>query len=68
MLWNKTSNPALMCTAVGQVSVLAVSTMPNVGFMERLAMPVLNDREVMSKIAVPVVSDPGPAVVGTGPT
>jgi hypothetical protein len=41
--------------------------MPNVGFMARLAMPVLNDREVMSKIAVPVVSDPVPAVVGTGP-
>jgi hypothetical protein len=54
-----------MCTAVGQLSVLAVSTMPKAGFMERLAIPVLKDRDVMSKMAVPVVSDPVPAVVGT---
>jgi hypothetical protein len=38
---------------------------PNVGLRARLAMPVLNDIEVMSRIAVPVVSDPVPAVVGT---
>ena len=46
--------------------MFAVSTMPKVGFMARLAIPVLNDRDVISKIAVPVVSDPVPAVVGTG--
>jgi hypothetical protein len=39
--------------------------MPRVGFIARFAMPVLNDREVMSRIAVPVVSEPVPAVVGT---
>ena len=39
--------------------------MPRVGFIARLAMPVLKDREVISRIAVPVVSDPVPAVVGT---
>lgn len=39
--------------------------MPRVGFRAREAMPVLNEREVMSKIAVPVVSEPVPAVVGT---
>ena len=46
--------------------MLRVSTMPSVGFSAREAMPVLNDFEVMSKIAVPVVSEPVPAVVGTG--
>jgi hypothetical protein len=54
-----------MCTAVGHVSVLNVSTIPRVGFNARLAMPVLKDLEVMSRIAVPVVSEPVPAVVGT---
>jgi hypothetical protein len=54
-----------MCTAVGQDSVLKVSTIPSVGFNARLAMPVLKDLEVMSRIAVPVVSEPVPAVVGT---
>lgn len=54
-----------MCTAVGQESVLRVSTIPRVGFIARLAIPVLNDLDVMSRIAVPVVSDPVPAVVGT---
>ena len=64
-LWKSTSRPALMCTAVGQDSVLNVSTTPRVGFNARLAMPVLKDLEVMSSIAVPVVSEPVPAVVGT---
>lgn len=64
-LWKRTSRPALMCTAVGQDSVLKVSTIPRVGFNARLAMPVLKDLEVMSRIAVPVVSEPVPAVVGT---
>lgn len=64
-LWKSTSRPALMCTAVGQDSVLNVSTIPRVGFNARLAMPVLKDLEVMSRIAVPVVSEPVPAVVGT---
>lgn len=54
-----------MCTAVGHESVLYVSTMPSVGLMEREAMPVLKESEVMSRIAVPVVSEPVPAVVGT---
>jgi hypothetical protein len=54
-----------MWTAVGQVSVLSVSTIPRTGFIARLAMPVLKFLEVMSKIAVPVVSEPVPAVVGT---
>ena len=45
--------------------VLRVSTIPNVGFIARLAMPVLKDLLVISKIAVPVVSEPVPAVVGT---
>jgi hypothetical protein len=45
--------------------VLYVSTMPSMGLRARLAIPVLNDIEVMSRIAVPVVSDPVPAVVGT---
>ena len=54
-----------MCTAVGHESVLRVSTMPRVGFIARLAIPVLKDLDVMSRIAVPVVSDPVPAVVGT---
>ncbi len=39
--------------------------MPSIGFIARLAIPVLKDIEVMSRIAVPVVSDPVPAVVGT---
>jgi hypothetical protein len=64
-LWKSTSRPALMCTAVGQDSVLNVSTIPRVGFNARLAMPVLKDLEVISRIAVPVVSEPVPAVVGT---
>ena len=34
--------------------------------MARLAIPVLKDLEVMSRMAVPVVSEPVPAVVGTG--
>lgn len=38
--------------------------MPRSGFIARLEMPVLNERDVMSRIAVPVVSDPVPAVVG----
>ncbi len=38
-----------MCTAVGHVSVLNVSTIPRVGFNARLAMPVLKDLEVMSR-------------------
>jgi len=54
-----------MCTAVGQVSVFSVSTIPRTGFIARLAIPVLKLLEVMSKIAVPVVSEPVPAVVGT---
>ena len=45
--------------------VLRVSTIPNTGFIARLAMPVLKDIEVISRIAVPVVSEPVPAVVGT---
>lgn len=43
-----------------------VSTIPSMGFIARLAMPVLNDIDVMSRMAVPVVSEPVPAVVGTG--
>jgi len=54
-----------MCTAVGHVSVFRVSTIPKMGFIARLAIPVLKFLEVMSKIAVPVVSEPVPAVVGT---
>ena len=54
-----------MCTAVGQVSVFRVSTIPRTGFIAWLAIPVLKFLEVMSKIAVPVVSEPVPAVVGT---
>ena len=54
-----------MCTAVGQVSVFSVSTIPRMGFIARLAIPVLKFLEAMSRIAVPVVSDPVPAVVGT---
>ena len=54
-----------MCTAVGQVSVFSVSTIPRTGFIARLEIPVLKFLEVMSKIAVPVVSEPVPAVVGT---
>ena len=54
-----------MCTAVGQVSVFSVSTIPRTGFIARLAIPVLKFLEVMSRIAVPVVSEPVPAVVGT---
>lgn len=83
MLWNKTSRPALICTAVGHDSVLSVSygqnfqfcgvgcfegeintTIPRTGFIARLEIPVLKDREVMSRMAVPVVSEPVPAVVG----
>jgi hypothetical protein len=64
-LWKSTSRPALICTAVGQDSVLNVSTTPRLGFNARLAMPVLKDLEVISRIAVPVVSEPVPAVVGT---
>lgn len=56
-----------MWTAVGQLSVLYVSTIPRVGFIMRLAIPVLKDMDGMSKIAVPVVSEPVPAVVGTIP-
>lgn len=33
--------------------------------MARFAIPVLNERDVISRIAVPVVSEPVPAVVGT---
>jgi hypothetical protein len=40
--------------------------MPSIGLRARLAMPVLNFLEGISNIAVPVVSDPVPAVVGTG--
>jgi len=54
-----------MCTAVGQVSVFSVSTIPRTGFIARLEIPVLKFLEVISNIAVPVVSDPVPAVVGT---
>jgi len=54
-----------MCTAVGQVSVFRVSTIPRTGFIARLAIPVLKLFEVISNIAVPVVSEPVPAVVGT---
>ncbi len=39
--------------------------MPKTGFIARLAIPVLNERDVISRIAVPLVSDPVPAVVGT---
>ena len=39
--------------------------MPRTGFIARLAIPVLNERDVISRMAVPVVSDPVPAVVGT---
>lgn len=42
-----------------------VSTIPSVGFIARLAIPVLKLSEVMSRMAVPVVSEPVPAVVGT---
>ena len=45
--------------------VFNVSIMPSMGFIARLAIPVLNAIEVISRIAVPVVSDPVPAVVGT---
>ena len=38
--------------------------MPRTGFIARLAIPVLKERDVMSRIAVPVVSEPVPAVVG----
>ena len=55
-----------MWTAVGQESVLRMSTMPNTGLRAREAMPVLKDLEVMSTMAAPVVSEPVPAVVGTG--
>ncbi len=48
-----------------QARPLSFTTMPNTGFIARLAMPVLNEREVISRIAVPVVSEPVPAVVGT---
>jgi hypothetical protein len=54
-----------MWTSVGQLSVFAVSTTPNIGLRARFAIPVLKAREVTSKIAVPVVSEPVPAVVGT---
>ena len=64
-LWKRTSRPALIWTAVGQDSVLNVSTTPRVGLNARLAMPVLKDLEVISRMAVPVVSEPVPAVVGT---
>jgi hypothetical protein len=60
-----TSNPALICTCVGQVSVFSASTIPSIGFRARLAMPVLKFLDVMSTIAAPVVSEPVPAVVGT---
>lgn len=40
--------------------------MPSRGFNARFAIPVLNDLDVMSTIAAPVVSEPVPAVVGTG--
>ena len=42
-----------------------LTTIPRTGFIARLAIPVLKERDVMSRIAVPVVSDPVPAVVGT---
>ena len=54
-----------MCTAVGQVSVFRVSTIPRTGFIARSAIAVLNLLEVISKTAAPVVSEPVPAVVGT---
>lgn len=44
---------------------MKVSTIPSVGFIARLAMPVLKDIEGISRMAVPVVSEPVPAVVGT---
>lgn len=40
------------------------TTIPSTGFIARLAIPVLNEREGISRIAVPVVSEPVPAVVG----
>lgn len=55
-----------MCNSLEQLRVLSVSTIPSTGFMARLAIPVLKFMEVMSRIAVPVVSEPVPAVVGTG--
>lgn len=60
-----TSRPELIWTAVGQLSVFNVSTIPRAGFRARFAIPVLNFIDGMSKMAVPVVSDPVPAVVGT---
>jgi hypothetical protein len=65
-LWPRTSRPAEMWTALGQLSVFKASTIPSVGFMSLLAIPVLKFMEVMSRMAVPVVSEPVPAVVGTG--
>lgn len=64
--WNSTSSPAEIATCLGQVRVLLMSTMPSVGFRERCAIAVLNIFEGMSSTAVPVVSEPVPAVVGTG--
>lgn len=41
-----------------------ITTTPRTGFSARFAIPVLNEREVISTIAAPVVSEPVPAVVG----
>ena len=46
--------------------MLRMSTTPRVGLSALDAIPVLNDREVISRMAAPVVSEPVPAVVGTG--
>lgn len=43
-----------------------MSTIPSLGFNALFAMPVLKALEVMSTMAAPVVSEPVPAVVGTG--
>jgi len=43
---------------------LSGSTIPNVGFSNREAIPVLDFVGISSKIATPVVSLPVPAVVG----
>jgi hypothetical protein len=55
-----------MCSSREQLSVLRTSTMPSSGLSARFAIPVLKFMLVMSRIAVPVVSEPVPAVVGTG--
>lgn len=56
-----------MCVSNTRQSVQGtkeLTTIPRTGFNARFAIPVLNEREVMSRIAVPVVSEPVPAVVG----